>query len=82
MLSDLDNCAPCVGGKLFLTVVTLHVEFGKFSHECLFNFCIVVKLFFDSDFDLDSLRMAFCPNESSVDNFGFVETLDFFQQQC
>ena len=82
MLSDLDNCAPCVWGELFLTVVTLHVKFGEFSHEGLLNFCIVVKLFFDSDFDLDSFWMALCPNKPSVDNFCFVETLDFFNNNA
>jgi len=71
-----------VWGELFLTVVTLHVEFGEFSHEGLFNFCIVVKLFFDSDFDLDSFWMALCPNEPSVNNFCFVETLDFFNNNA
>ena len=82
MLSHLDNCAPSVRSEFFLTVVTLHVKLGEFSNEGLFNFCVVVKLLFDSDFNFDSFRMALSPYETSINDFGFVETFDFFQQQC
>jgi len=82
MLSHLDNCAPSVRSELFLTVITLHVKLGEFSNEGLFNFCVVVKLLFDSDFNFDSFRMALSPYKTSIDDFGFVETFDFFQQQC
>ena len=54
VLSGLNDCAPGVRGELFLTVVALHVQLGKFSHESLLNFCVVVELLFNCNFDFYS----------------------------
>jgi hypothetical protein len=39
---------------------------------------MIIKFFFDGNFDFNPFRMAFCPNESGIDNFSFVEPFDFF----
>ena len=78
MLTDLNNGAPCVRCELLFAVVALHVQLSELCYESLFHFCVVVDFLFDCDLDLDSLGMAFSPDEPSVDNFGLVESLDFF----
>jgi hypothetical protein len=81
VLSDLDNCAPCVRSELFFAVVTLHVQLSELGNEGLFHFGVVVELLFDGDFDLDSFGVAFGPDETCVDYFCLVESLDFFEEE-
>jgi hypothetical protein len=81
MLTHLDHCAPGVRSELLFAVVALHVKFGELSDKGLFHFGLVVDFFFDGDFDLDSFGMALSPDEAGIDDFGFVESLDFFKQE-
>ena len=77
VLSDLNNSAPGVRGELLFTIVTLHVKLCEFSDECLLHFGLVVELLLNGDFDFNSFGMALSPNESCVDDFGFVKALNF-----
>ena len=79
VLTHLDDGSPCVRCELLFTVVALHVEFGELCDEGLFHFGLIVDFFFNGDLDLDSLGVALGPYETSVDNFGLVKTLNFFQ---
>ena len=67
--------------ELLFAVVALHVEFGELSDKGLFHFGLVVDFLFDGDFDLDSFGMALSPDEAGIDDFGLVESLDFFKQE-
>lgn len=78
MLSDLYDGTPSVRSELLFAVITLHVELSELSNKGLLDFGIVVELLFDGDFDFDSFGVALSPNEASIDDFGFVESFDFF----
>ena len=78
VLTDLDDGAPCVRSELLFAVVALHVELGELGDEGLLHLCLVVDLFLDCDLDFDSFGVAFGPDETSVDDFGLVESFDFF----
>lgn len=80
VLSDLDDSSPGVRGELFLAVVALHVALNELCDEGLLDFCFVVQLFLDSDFDLYAFGVAFSPDEACVDDFGFIEPLDLLEQ--
>jgi hypothetical protein len=53
MLADLNNCPPCVRSKLFLTVITLHIDFNELSDKGLLHLGLVIQLFFNCEFNLN-----------------------------
>lgn len=54
MLSELDHCAPCVGGELFLAILALLPMFGVFNDKTFLNFDVFRNFFLNSQFNLNS----------------------------
>ena len=80
MLSHLNTSAPSVRSKLFLAVVALSVGLDKLYHESLLDLGLVIQLFFDCDFDFDSLGMFLRPNEPGIDDSRTIQSSDFLKQ--
>ena len=77
MLSYLHNSSPSMGSKLFLTIITLYIDFDKLSDECLLHFCLIIELLFNSQFHSDSLGVRLCPYESSLEDLCSIKSFDF-----
>ena len=80
VLSNLYNCSPSVRSELLFAIIALRVGLYELGNEGLLYFGIVVQLLLDCYFDLDSLRVFLGPDETSVDDFGSVQSPDFLQQ--
>lgn len=80
MLTHLNNSTPSVRGKLLLTIVALHIKFNKFSNESLFHLCLIVELFLNCHFHLQTLRMRLSPDKSSFNDLGSTKSSYLFQQ--
>jgi len=65
-LSDLDDGFPGVFGVGFGTVRTLLVCYNKFTFKGLLEDGGCESFFLDSEFDSNSTRVRFRPDESSV----------------
>jgi hypothetical protein len=81
VLPNLYNCAPCVGGKLFLAIIALHIDFNELSDKSLLHFSLIVQFLLNGKFDLYSLGVGLSPNKPCFENFSFVKPFNFFEEK-
>lgn len=72
LLSDLHTRFPCILGCQFCTCGTLTSVDHEGEDECLLENRVGENFLLDSDFDLDSSGVRFCPDERGVNESDFL----------
>lgn len=79
LLADLDASTPDVGGVRLGAFRTLLCGDNVDNLEALLQHDAILNLVLDSELDLYSSRVGFCPHEAGIDDADFVQTTQLLE---
>jgi len=76
LLSNLDESTPSMWSIFFLTILALLVKDDEFDGESLLDSDVIQNFLLNSQFNLNSSRVRFSPDEAGIKKLDLVQTSD------